>query len=94
MESPRFVTAYLAFAYGAAGDRASATLELAELEKISKDGTVLPFNVALVYVGLDDHAYARQPGAGPRGRFADDGVNRVGMPSSIPSAPSRGSWRS
>jgi hypothetical protein len=38
MESPPFVTAYLAFAYGAAGDRESAMVELAELEKISRDG--------------------------------------------------------
>jgi TolB-like protein/Flp pilus assembly protein TadD len=56
MESPPFVTAYLAFAYGAAGDRAAAMVELAELEKISRDGKVLPFNLALVYLGLGDRA--------------------------------------
>ena len=56
MESPPFVTAYLAFAYGAAGDRESAMVELAELEKISRDGKVLPFNLALVYLGLGDRA--------------------------------------
>jgi TolB-like protein/Tfp pilus assembly protein PilF len=54
MESPPFVTAYLAFAYGAAGDRAAAMAELAALEKISRDGKVLPFNLALVYLGLGD----------------------------------------
>ena len=59
MESPPFVTAYLAFAYGAAGDReASAWSELAELKKMSRDGTVLPFNLALVYLGLGDRARA------------------------------------
>ena len=58
MQAPPFVTAYLAFAYGAAGDRASATAELAELKKMSKDGTVLPFNLALVYLGLGDRPRA------------------------------------
>ena len=56
MESPPFVTAYLAFAYGAAGDREAAMVELAELKKISRDGKVLPFNLALVYLGLGDRA--------------------------------------
>ncbi|HEX2344543.1 MAG TPA: hypothetical protein VHI98_29000, partial [Vicinamibacterales bacterium] len=54
MESPPFVTAYLAFAYGAAGDREAAMIELAELKKISRDGKILPFNLALVYLGLGD----------------------------------------
>ncbi len=58
MESPPFVTAYLAFAYGAAGERAAAMAELAELKKMSRDGSVLPFNLALVYLGLGDHARA------------------------------------
>ena len=56
MESPPFVTAYLAFAYGAAGDREAAMIELAELKKISRDGKILPFNLALVYLGLSDRA--------------------------------------
>ena len=56
MESPPFVTAYLAFAYGAAGDREAAMIELAELKKISRDGKILPFNLALVYLGLGDRA--------------------------------------
>jgi serine/threonine protein kinase/tetratricopeptide (TPR) repeat protein len=55
MESPPFVTAYLAFAYGAAGDRAEA---MGELKKMSRDGTVLPFNLALVYLGLGDRTRA------------------------------------
>ncbi|MEP6783869.1 MAG: hypothetical protein ABI983_09380, partial [Acidobacteriota bacterium] len=55
MESPPFVTAYLAFAYGAAGDREAAMAELTELKKISPDGKVLPFNLALVYLGLGEH---------------------------------------
>ena len=56
MESPPFVTAYLAFAYGAAGDRASALAEFADLKTMSRDGKVLPFNLALVYLGLGDRA--------------------------------------
>ncbi len=58
MESPPFVTAYLAFAYGAAGDRPSALAEFADLKKMSRDGTVLPFNLALVYLGLGDRVRA------------------------------------
>jgi len=56
MESPPFVTAYLAFAHGAAGDREAAMIELAELKKVSRDGKILPFNSALVYLGLGDRA--------------------------------------
>lgn len=33
-------------------------VELAELEKISRDGKVLPFNLALVYLGLGDRPRA------------------------------------
>jgi hypothetical protein len=31
-------------------------LEFAELKKISRDGRVVPFNLALVYLGLGDRA--------------------------------------
>jgi eukaryotic-like serine/threonine-protein kinase len=58
MEAPPFVSAFLAYAYGAAGDRARAMTELASLRKMSADGTVLPFNMALVNLGLGDHAGA------------------------------------
>ena len=58
MDAPPFVNAYLAYAYGAAGDRDRAMAELDELEKISPDGPVLPFNLALVYLGLGDHERA------------------------------------
>ncbi len=58
MDAPPFVNAYLAYAYGAAGDRDRAMAELDELEKISPDGQVLPFNLALVYLGLGDHERA------------------------------------
>ena len=54
MESPPFVTAFLAFAYGASGDREAAMNELAELKKVSRDGKILPFNLALVYLGIGD----------------------------------------
>jgi len=58
MDAPPFVSAFLAFAYGAAGDRARALTELANLKKLSPDGTVLPFNLALVHLGLGDRARA------------------------------------
>ncbi len=56
MDAPPFVTAYLAYAYGAAGDRPNAMAALEALKKMSKGGQVLPFNLALVYLGLGDHA--------------------------------------
>jgi TolB-like protein len=58
MSAPPFVTAYLANALGAAGDRAGAMRELESLKKMSPDGKVLPFNLALVYLGVGDHARA------------------------------------
>jgi TolB-like protein len=58
MDAPPFVTAYLAFARGASGDRDGAMAELADLRKMSSDGSVLPFNLALVKLGLGDHAGA------------------------------------
>ena len=58
MEAPPFVSAFLAFAYGASGDRARALTELASLKKMSIDGSVLPFNMALVNLGLGDRVRA------------------------------------
>jgi serine/threonine-protein kinase len=58
MGAPPFVTAYLAFALGASGDRAGAMQALDSLKKMSPDGKVLPFNLALVYLGIGDHARA------------------------------------
>jgi tetratricopeptide (TPR) repeat protein len=58
MSAPPFVTAYLAYALGAAGDRAGAMRELESLKKMSPGGKVLPFNLALVYLGVGDHARA------------------------------------
>jgi tetratricopeptide (TPR) repeat protein len=75
MESPAFVTAFLGYAYGASGDRARALAEMDDLKRRSLHGHVLPFNLALVYIGLGDReraldfleqAYAI--------RFAVDGV--------------------
>ncbi|HSE67657.1 MAG TPA: protein kinase [Gemmatimonadales bacterium] len=56
--APPFVTAFLAYAYGAAGDRENALAQLDTLKKISPGGRVLPFNLALVYLGLGDHERA------------------------------------
>ena len=58
MESPAFVSAWLAYAYGASGDRAGAMAELEDLKKRSLRGSVTPFNLALVYLGLGDRARA------------------------------------
>ena len=58
MDAPPFVTAYLAYAVGASGDRAGALAQLRALTKMSPDGKVLPFNEALVYLGLGDRARA------------------------------------
>jgi TolB-like protein len=58
MDAPPFVSAYLAYAYGAAGDQERALAELDGLKKISRGGQVLPFNLALVYLGLGDHERA------------------------------------
>jgi len=58
MESPAFVSAWLAYAYGASGDREGAEAEAEELKELSLDGVVTPFNQALVALGLGDHARA------------------------------------
>ena len=54
MEAPPFATAYLGYAYGAAGDRARAMATIEELKKRSVSGYVPPFNLAIVHVGLGD----------------------------------------
>jgi tetratricopeptide (TPR) repeat protein len=58
MDAPPFVTAWLAYAYGASGDRAGALAELEELKKMSRPADVLPFNLAMVYLGLGDRQRA------------------------------------
>jgi serine/threonine-protein kinase len=58
MDAPPFVTAYLAYARGASGDRAGALAELQALKKMSGTAPVLPFNLAMVYMGLGDKARA------------------------------------
>jgi TolB-like protein/tRNA A-37 threonylcarbamoyl transferase component Bud32/Flp pilus assembly protein TadD len=58
MESPAYVSAWLAYAYAASGDRAAAMAELEDLRKRSLRGTVTPFNMALVSVGLGDRQRA------------------------------------
>ena len=58
MGSPAFVSAWLAYAYAASGDRAHARAELEDLKKMSLRGSVTPFNLALVSLGLGDRARA------------------------------------
>ena len=58
MESPAFVTAWLAYALGATGDRAGAMAELEDLKKKSLRGSPTAFDLALVRLGLGDRARA------------------------------------
>jgi tetratricopeptide (TPR) repeat protein len=58
LESPAFVTAWLAYAYGASGDRARAMGEIEDLRKRSLRGQILPFNMAIVQLGLGDRQRA------------------------------------
>ena len=58
MQAPPFVTAYLGYAYGAAGDKAKASAMIEEIKKKAVGDFVPPFNLALVYLGLGDHALA------------------------------------
>jgi tetratricopeptide (TPR) repeat protein len=52
------VLAWMVYAYGASGDRTRALAELEELKKTTVRGRVLPFNLAVAYLGLGDHARA------------------------------------
>ena len=54
MESPPFATAYLGYAYGAAGDRARALATIEKLKKKAVRGYVPPFNLAIVHLGLGE----------------------------------------
>jgi len=56
--APEFVSAWLGYASGASGDRASALAELEDMKKTSRRGEPLPFNQALVYLGLGDRSRA------------------------------------
>ena len=58
MESPAFVTAWLAYALGATGDRAGAMAELEDLKKKSLRGSPTAFDLTLVHLGLGDRARA------------------------------------
>jgi tetratricopeptide (TPR) repeat protein len=58
MDAPPFVTAYLAFARGGSGDRAGAMAELDTLRRMAGQAPVLPFNLALVYLGLGEREQA------------------------------------
>jgi len=54
MQSPPFVTAWLGYACGAAGDRNAALAAIEELKKKAVHGYVPPFNLAIVHLGLGD----------------------------------------
>ena len=58
MGSPAFVSAWLAYAYGASGDRDRALAEVEDLKAMSLDGTPTPFDSALVALGLGDYPRA------------------------------------
>jgi tetratricopeptide (TPR) repeat protein len=54
MGSPPFVYAYLGYAYGLAGDRANALSQLDTLKRLSPVGAVVPFNLAIIHLGIGD----------------------------------------
>jgi eukaryotic-like serine/threonine-protein kinase len=56
MGAPPFNTAFLAYTQARSGDRAGAMATLAQLKGMSPGGEVAPFNLALVHLGLGDHA--------------------------------------
>jgi TolB-like protein len=58
MESPAFVSAWLAYAYGAGGDRARGLAEVEELKRKSLRGAPTAFDMALVHLGQGDHGRA------------------------------------
>jgi serine/threonine-protein kinase len=58
LDSPAFVTAWLAYAYAASGDRTRAMEEMEYLKRRSLRGEVLPFNLAIVHLGLGDRKLA------------------------------------
>jgi Flp pilus assembly protein TadD len=55
MGAPPFATALLAYAQGISGDRTAALATLRELNAMSPDGKAVPFNLALVSLGLGDY---------------------------------------
>jgi tetratricopeptide (TPR) repeat protein len=58
MQAPPFVAAYLGYAYAAAGEMAKAMATIEEIKKKAVGDFVPPFNLAIVYLGLGDHARA------------------------------------
>jgi serine/threonine-protein kinase len=54
MGGPPFVSAYLAFALGASGDRAGALAQRAALMQVPQGASGLPFNLALLHMGLGE----------------------------------------
>ncbi len=58
MGAPPFNTAFLAYTQARLGDRAGAMATLANLKGMSPGGEVAPSNLALVHLGLGDHARA------------------------------------
>ena len=58
MGAPAFVSAWLAYAYGATGDEERARREIEELGRLSYQGRITPFDQAVVALGLGEHARA------------------------------------
>ncbi|MEP6781052.1 MAG: hypothetical protein ABJC26_14250, partial [Gemmatimonadaceae bacterium] len=56
--APPFVTAFLGFAYGKAGDRKNALAQMDSLKAMAKGAAVLPFNLALIHLGLGENKLA------------------------------------
>ncbi len=58
MGAPPFVSAYLAFALGASGDRVGAMAQRGTLMQVPAGASGLPFNLALLHMGLGEKAKA------------------------------------
>ncbi|MEP6764391.1 MAG: hypothetical protein ABJB66_08785, partial [Gemmatimonadaceae bacterium] len=56
--APPFVTAYLGYAFGKAGDRKNALAQMDSLKAMAKGAPVLPFNLALIHLGLGENKLA------------------------------------
>ncbi len=58
MGAPAFVSAFLAYAHGASGDRERAMAEVEDLKAMSLNAVITPFNNSLVAIGLGEYGRA------------------------------------
>ena len=78
LDAPSFTTAYLAYAYGKAGDQARARSALADLKRMSRSGEGAVRPRALLSRSGQHEARHRLSGEGVRCRFAVAGLAQAG----------------